>query len=240
MALRTIRGPGDLWRIDHTVDVADFPPAPAALAAGKETIGGNRWVDAYGRFATVECYPATQSAFEASIAHFQVAPRSGGGWSLHKALRSLTHYPTVDRDLPSPGMVPESYFEQKSELTLNTIALSFFDLTDSETQETVVRAIAPAIHRPVSQGTTDLLDPQDRAAAAFATAALFEVSELRPELSVAGLRVPAEASPHRNEVFVLWGVPMSSVYPDRVTSVSPVDRTDPELAEAAAALGLKL
>lgn len=132
-----------LWRIARGLDPFSFDPPRSRLPLSDYPIlGGNRWDDPDGEFATLYCSTTPEGAFAETIARYRNRPGL-----LDRIDRFLTGQPDSDYDFPlSPGRVPDEYFTNRvlGHVTVDP-AVRFVDVDHPHTHSAATAALEPLL-----------------------------------------------------------------------------------------------
>jgi hypothetical protein len=129
-------------------------PRSALIDDSEPVLGGNRWDDPRGSFATLYCASSAEAAFAETIARYREVPGL-----LERLAAFLTGTPDAEYDFElKPGQVPEDYFDNRY---LGHIAVDddvrFVDVEHPDTHIAARPALRPLLRgygiRRIDRGT---------------------------------------------------------------------------------------
>lgn len=232
-----------LYRVKRHARVRHYDPPPEPLAFDDAPRhDGARWADPLGSFRTITFSPTSVIAVVRSIDNYRTwrpkptltAPKGSGiiDW-IKGTMVAAPDNP--DEQLPVPGAVPTTYFEDATGLRLPHAGVPrFVDLDHRQTREFLT--VDGILERLFGIGTVTrpVVDSRDRRISRWTTRFLFELSKRHTDEfgAVVGVRT--------GDAYVVWSE-QDLLDPESASSVCwPISWSDADVLEACRRLGLRV
>jgi hypothetical protein len=213
---------------------AFHPPRSPLVDNGLPVLGGNRWDDPRGSFATLYCASSAEGAFAETISRYRDEPGL-----LDRIDAFLSGPPDDDYDFElRPGHVPEDYFDNRYLGHIGVDAdVRFVDVEHADTHTAagadLRRLLAPCGIRRIDRSV--FLHADRRVTRAIARH-YWQLAQYPDHHSWRGLRYTSRLASD----WECWAIWEPSPLREGIADVVPVTRTHPALHGAAARLGLTL
>jgi hypothetical protein len=207
-------------------------PRSALIDDSEPVLGGNRWDDPRGSFATLYCASSAEAAFAETIARYREVPGL-----LERLAAFLTGTPDAEYDFElKPGQVPEDYFDNRY---LGHIAVDddvrFVDVEHPDTHIAARPALRPLLRgygiRRIDRGT---FLHADRRVTRTIARYYWELAQYPDHHSWRGLRYSSRLAAD----WECWAVWEPTPLREGIAEIIPVTRANPALHGAAGRLGL--
>ncbi len=237
-----------LFRVERHAGVRYYEPPPQPLAIDDPPRNdGPRWADPMSHFGTIRYGGSAVAAIAWSIANFRVRvvagdvlPQAAEGSGIIDWLKGFLTGPPddPDEDLPVPGTIPRSYFDDATGLAVpHSSRPRFVDLDASPTMDFLTATEVLDRLFGIETVTKPVLTTRDRRVTRWTMRFLYEMAHRFPEEygDLVGVRYRGRLG---WDVHVAWSG-QGLVEPASPDNTSwPITAGDRDLAEAARILGL--